>query len=200
MLTVITRSTLIAAFTSGVTMPIRIALAGESLLLSSATSVTRETMAMNVKKKKHKEIQLLAQTKLENIQDIISKALTDGHVLDFEFERILSELERYRTLKQELHHNSKKKVDITTDEQREAIPGQGREEGRNSFSRQLANTFAIQSANATLGMNNWHLSMIHRLTKPINHPLQLRNFHILLYLHQSLHDHSCSLNKAVINF
>ena len=47
---------------------------------------------MNVKQKKHKEIVLLAQTKLESIQDIISKALTDGRVSDLEFERILSEL------------------------------------------------------------------------------------------------------------
>ena len=69
---------------------------------------------MNVKQKKHKEIQLLAQTKLESIQDIISKALTDGRVSDLEFERILSKLERYRTLKQELRHKAKKKTEAIT--------------------------------------------------------------------------------------
>ena len=67
---------------------------------------------MNVKQKKHEEIQLLAQTKLESIQDIILKALIEGRVSDLEFEWILSELERYRTLKQELHHKAKKKLTI----------------------------------------------------------------------------------------
>ena len=77
-------------------MPMELTLTGASLVLSIATSVTSKSMAtMNVKQKKHEEIQLLAQTKLESIQDIISKALTDGHVSDLEFEQILSKLERY---------------------------------------------------------------------------------------------------------
>ena len=80
---------------------------------------------MNVKQKKHEEIRLLAQTKLESIQDIISKAFTDGQVSDLEFERILSELERYRTLKQEVCHKAKKKTEAITDDQREAILAQG---------------------------------------------------------------------------
>ena len=104
---------------------------------------------MNVKQKKHEEIRLLAQTKLESIQDIISKALTDGRVSDLEFEQILSELERYRTLKQEVCHKAKKKTEAITDDQQEAILAQGREEGRNAFLKQLANTSAIPSANAT---------------------------------------------------
>ena len=57
---------------------------------------------MNVKQKKQEEVQLLAQTKLESIHDIISKALTDSHVSDLEFERILSKQKRYDLLKQEL--------------------------------------------------------------------------------------------------
>ena len=36
--------------------------------------------SLNIKQKKHEEIRLLAQTKLESTQDIISKALTDGRV------------------------------------------------------------------------------------------------------------------------
>ena len=72
---------------------------------------------MNVKQKKHEKIRLLAQTKLKSIQDIISKALTDGRVSDLEFERILSKLERYRTLKQELCHKAKKKTEAITDDQ-----------------------------------------------------------------------------------
>ena len=55
--TVITGSTLIAAFASGVVIPVGIALTGASLLLSIATTVTQKSLlAVNVKQKKHKEI------------------------------------------------------------------------------------------------------------------------------------------------
>ena len=72
--TVITGSISIAAFASGVAIPVGLGLTGTSLGLSIATAVTWKThSAMNVKQKKHKEIVLLAQTKLESVQDIISK-------------------------------------------------------------------------------------------------------------------------------
>ena len=104
---------------------------------------------MNVKLKKHDEIRLLAQTKLESIQDIISKALNDGVVSDLEFERILNEVERYRKLKQDLRHKAKKKTGAITDEMKEKLIQQGREEGKNDFLKQIANTSAIRNANAT---------------------------------------------------
>ena len=108
----------------------------------------QESFSYKCKTEKHEEIVLLAQTKLESVQDIILKALTDGRVLGLEFEWILSELERYRTLKQELRHKAKRKTEAITDNQREAILSQGREEDRNAFLKQLANTSAIPSANA----------------------------------------------------
>ena len=104
---------------------------------------------MNVKQKKQEEIWLLAQPKLKSIQDIISKALTDSRVLDLQFELILRELERYRTLKQKLRHEAKKKTEAITDDQRETILQQGQEECRNAFLKQLSNTSTIVSPNAT---------------------------------------------------
>ena len=83
------------------------------------------------------------------MQDIISKALTDRRASDLEFERILSELERYRTLKQKVRHKAKKKTGAITDDKQKAILQQGREEGRNAFLKQLVNTSATPSANAT---------------------------------------------------
>ena len=146
--TVISGSTSIAAISSGVAIPIGIVLTGTSLMLTIATTVTRKSLnAIRVKQKKHDQIILLAQTKLESIQDIISKALTDGNISDLEFERILSELERYRKLKQEVRNKAKKKSESITDEQREAILQQGREEGRNAFLKQIANTSNIPNAN-----------------------------------------------------
>ena len=66
--TAITGSISIAAFASGVAIPVGIALTGASLLLSIATTVMRKSLsAMNVRQKKHEEIRLLAQTKLKSI-------------------------------------------------------------------------------------------------------------------------------------
>ena len=147
---VISGTASIATISSGVAIPIGIVLTGTGLLLSIATTVTRKSLnAIRVKQKKHDQIILLAQTKLESIQDMISKALTDGNISDLEFERILSELDRYRTLKQEVRNKAKKKSESITDEQREAILQQGREEGRNAFLKQIANTSNIQNANVT---------------------------------------------------
>ena len=147
---VISGTASIATISSGVAIPIGIVLTGTGLLLSIATTVTRKSLnAIRVKQKKHDQIILLAQTKLESIQDMISKALTDGNISDLEFERILSELDRYRTLKQEVRNKAKKKSESITDEQREAILQQGREEGRNAFLKQIANTSNIPNANVT---------------------------------------------------
>ena len=74
--------------------------------------------------------------------------MTDGRVSDLEFEWILSELEKYKALKQELRHKAKKKTDAISNDQREAILAQGREESRNAFLKQLANTSTIPNANA----------------------------------------------------
>ena len=147
---VISGTASIATISSGVAIPIGIVLTGTGLLLSIATTVTRKSLnAIRVKQKKHDQIILLAQTKLESIQDMISKALTDGNISDLEFERILSELDRYRTLKQEVRNKAKKKSESITDDQREAILQQGREEGRNAFLKQIANTSNIPNANVT---------------------------------------------------
>ena len=54
--TVITTSTLIAVFALGVAIPIGTDLTGSSLLLSIATTVTRESLsAVNVKQKTHED-------------------------------------------------------------------------------------------------------------------------------------------------
>ena len=95
----------------------------------------------------------LLKPNLRAIQDIILKTLTDGRVSDFKFEPILSEQKRYRTLKQELHHTAKKKTDAITDDQREAILVQVRDEGRNVFlkewSTQIFKFFLISYLNSS---------------------------------------------------
>ena len=46
-------------------------------------------------------------------------------------------------LKQEVHYKAKKKTETITDDQREFILAQGREEGRSAFLKQLANYFLL---------------------------------------------------------
>ena len=74
--TLITGGISVAAFASGVGLPIGIALSGTSLLLSLATAITRKSFKIfTVKQEKHNVIKLLAQSKLDSITDIISQAM-----------------------------------------------------------------------------------------------------------------------------
>ena len=92
---VITGGTSIAAFASGVGLPLGIALSGASLLLSLAT-VIRQKSSKNftVKQEKHDVIELLSQSKLESIANIIFQAIQDGDISFIEFHEVLQEVEK----------------------------------------------------------------------------------------------------------
>ena len=80
-LTVITGGISIAAFASGVGLPVGIALSGTSLLLSLATAIAGKSFKIfTVKQEKHDAIKLLAQSKLNSIANIISQAMQDGDI------------------------------------------------------------------------------------------------------------------------
>lgn len=55
------------------------------------------------KSRKHYEIKTMAESKLNSIKDLISKALTDGQISENEFKLILDELEKYNKLKENIH-------------------------------------------------------------------------------------------------
>ena len=75
--TVITGGISIAAFASGVGLPVSIALSGSSLL-SLATPITQKPFKIfTVKQEKHDAIKLLAQSKLDSIGNTISQAMQD---------------------------------------------------------------------------------------------------------------------------
>ena len=64
--TLITGGISIAAFASGVGLPVGVALGGTSLLLSLAAAITRKSFKIfSVNQGKHNSIRLLAQSKLE---------------------------------------------------------------------------------------------------------------------------------------
>ena len=103
--TVITGGISIAAFTSGVDLPVGILLSGTSLLLSFATVITRKSFkTFTVKQEKHDSIKLLAQIKLDSIANIISQAMQDGDISPTEFHKILQEVEKYRKLKADIRN------------------------------------------------------------------------------------------------
>ena len=115
---VITGGISIAAFSSGVGLPVGIALSETSLLLSLATVITRKSFkTFTVKQQKHDVMKLLAQSKLDSIANIISKAMQDGDISSIEFHKVLQEVEKYRKFKADVRNQAKTKVKQITKKQ-----------------------------------------------------------------------------------
>ena len=109
--TVITGGISIAAFASGVGLPVVIALSGTSLLLSLATAITQKYFkTLTMKQEKHDAIKVLAQRKSDSIANIISQAMQDGDISPTEFHKVLQEMEKYRKIKADIRNQAKAKV------------------------------------------------------------------------------------------
>ena len=94
--TVITRGVSIAAFASGVGLPVGIALSGTSLLLTLVTVITQKSFkTLTIKEENHNSVKLLAQSKLDSIANIISQAMQDKVISFTEFHKVLQEVEKY---------------------------------------------------------------------------------------------------------
>ncbi len=59
------------------------------------------------KTEKHERIKLIAMSKLLSVNDLVSKALTDGKVSDEEFQVILNEMESYRDHKSQIRRKTR---------------------------------------------------------------------------------------------
>ena len=109
--TVITGGISIAAFASGVGLPVVIALSGTSLLLSLATAIIQKSFkTLTMKQEKHDVIKVLAQRKSDGIANIISQAMQDGDISPTEFHKVLQEMEKYRKIKADIRNQAKAKV------------------------------------------------------------------------------------------
>ncbi len=91
------------------------------------------------KLEKHEEIYILAISKLNSINDLISKALEDGKINDQEYKMILSEYDKYIELK-----NTIRKSCITSNNQKEdaeelkkQLVEQGKELGKKEIMEKL---------------------------------------------------------------
>ena len=82
------------------------------------------------KAEKHLKIKTLAAAKLDTIASHVSKALMDDFVSPDEFNLVMEEMNKYKTLKEEVRTNTKKKLKT---EEEESLIEKGRQEARESF-------------------------------------------------------------------
>ena len=82
------------------------------------------------KAEKHLKIKTLATAKLDTIASHVSKALMDDFVSPDEFNLVMEEMNKYKTLKEEVRTNIKKKLKT---EEEESLIEKGRQEARESF-------------------------------------------------------------------
>ena len=140
----------IVTLTTGIGMPISVVLASTGLLLGLGSGIIHKTQKIfDSKAKKHDKIKTLAESKLDTISGLVSKAVEDSHIDHQEYLLILKEVEHYRTMKEEIRTKSKKTTDAITAEQREAILAQGRKEGQQAFLAKIVGTSATPLASAT---------------------------------------------------
>ena len=69
---------------------------------------------LDLKREKHEKIKTLAEAKLNSISDYISKALEDDNISEQEFSIVLSELEKFSNMKEEVRSKTKASIDAET--------------------------------------------------------------------------------------
>ena len=93
----------IISFPSIVGAPAGIASASFTLIFSLTIGIVKKLLTITRnKKKKHDKILMLAKTKLNSIETLISQALTDMEIRHEEFFTILNEKDKYEKLKENL--------------------------------------------------------------------------------------------------
>ena len=98
-----TRGVSICSFTSIVGAPVGIASASFTLIFSLTTGITKKLLNITrKKKKKHDKILMLAKSKLNSIETLISQALIDMEISHEEFITILKEKDKYEKMKENL--------------------------------------------------------------------------------------------------
>ena len=118
---------------TGVGSPFALAL-GISGVVTGAISLIGNIFSKKAttKAEKHLKIKTLAMAKLDTIASHISKAMMDNFISDEEFKLIMEEMNKYKTLKEEVRNNTKKKLKT---EEEESLIEKGRQEARESFRR-----------------------------------------------------------------
>ena len=102
---------------------------------------------LSVKAKKHDEVRVLAESKLNTIADHVSRALTDGQISDEEFRLIIDEAQKYTQMKAEIRTGAQKAhAAVTLDEEtKNSLIQQGRDEARASLMEKLTGPWVVSS-------------------------------------------------------
>ena len=93
----------IISFTTTIGAPVGIASAIFTLIFSLATGIIKKLLNITRnKKKRHDQILMLAESKFNSIETLISQALIDLYISHEEFIRILNEKDKYEKMKYNL--------------------------------------------------------------------------------------------------
>ena len=98
----------IILFTSVNGAPVKIASASFTLVFSLTTGIIKKLLNTKNKKKKHDKILLLAKSKLNSIEILISQALIDMGISHEEFVTILKEKDLYEKMKENVKSENEK--------------------------------------------------------------------------------------------
>ena len=104
----------IVSFTSVIGLPVGIGNASFTLIFSLTTGIIKKLLNITRnKKKKHDKILMLAKSKFNSIEILISQALIDMDISHEEFFTILKEKDRYEMMKDNLRdRNENEKQEI----------------------------------------------------------------------------------------
>ena len=96
-------------FTRVVGAAVGIASASFTLIFSLTTGIVKKLLSIaRNKKKKHDKILMLAKSKLNSIETLISQALIDMEISNEEFIIILNEKDKYEKMKENLRSENEK--------------------------------------------------------------------------------------------
>ena len=97
----------IISFTSIIGAPVGIASASFTLIFSLTTGIIKKLLSITRnKKKKHDKILMLAKSKLDIIETLVSQAFIDMEISHKEFNVIIREKEKYERVKENLKNVS----------------------------------------------------------------------------------------------
>ena len=103
----------IVSFTSVIGLPVGIGNASFTLIFSLTTGIIKKLLNITRnKKKKHDKILMLAKSKLNSIDTLISQALIDMDISHEEFITILKEKDRYEMMKDNLRDKNGESYEI----------------------------------------------------------------------------------------
>ena len=103
----------IISFTSIIGAPVGIASASFTLIFSLTTGIVKKLLNITRnKKKKHDKILMLAKSKLDSIETLVSQALIDMEISHEEFNAIIREKQKYERIKENVRNVNEKQENM----------------------------------------------------------------------------------------